>query len=133
MHTCLQSTVHGCSGPYLQALGIRPAWRPSSRMNFIRLGSVTADRENGLTGEQLAVGTDSRFVSVGPRRVFSVLAGGCHVGCSRGFVGAVCCAYGRSNTTIVMYCTFSGFLIDAHKSLSHVPRYLGHRLRLNFF
>ena len=69
-------------------------------MDFIRLGSVTTNRKNELTGEQLAVGTDSRSVSTGPSRMFSVLTEGCHVGYSREFVGTVYCTYGQSNTPI---------------------------------
>ena len=68
-------------------------------MDFIRLGSVTTNRKNGLTGEQLAVCTDTRSVSTGPSRMFSVLTEGCHVGYSREFVGTVYCTYGQSNTT----------------------------------
>ena len=70
-------------------------------MDFIRLGSVTTNRKNGLTGEQLAVGTDSRSVSTGRSRMFSVLTEGCHVGYSREFVCTVYCTYGQSNTTTV--------------------------------
>ena len=72
-------------------------------MDFIRLGSVTTNRKNGLTGEQLAVGTDSRSVSTEPSRMFSVLTEGCHVGYSREFVGTVYCPYGQSNTTNVQH------------------------------
>ena len=77
----------------------RPTWHPPVRVDFIRLGSVTTDRKNGLTGEQLAVVTDSRSVSTGRSRMFSVLTKGCHVGYSREFVGTVYCTYGQSNTT----------------------------------
>ena len=72
----------------------RPTWHPSVRTYFIRMGSVTTNRKNGLTGEQLAVGTDSRSVSTGASRMFSVLTEGCHVGYSREFVGTVYCTYG---------------------------------------
>ena len=61
----------------------RPTWHPSLHTDFIRLGSVTKNRKNELTREQLAVGTDSRSVSTGPSRLFSVLMAGCHVGYSR--------------------------------------------------
>ena len=61
----------------------RPTWHPSLHTDFIRLGSVTKNRKNKLTREQLAVGTDSRSVSTGPSRLFSVLMAGCHVGYSR--------------------------------------------------
>ena len=67
----------------------RPTWHPSVRTDFIRLGSVTTNRKNRLTGEQLAVGTDSWSVSTRPNRMFSVLTEGCHVGYSREFVGTV--------------------------------------------
>ena len=53
--------------------------------------TVTTNRKNGLTGEQLAAGTDSRSVSTGPSRMFSVPTEGCHVGYSREFVGTVYC------------------------------------------
>ena len=43
------------------------------RTDFIRLGSVATNRKNGLTGEQLAVGTDSWSVITGPSRMFSLL------------------------------------------------------------
>ena len=78
-----------------------PTWHPSVRTDFIRLGSVTTNRKNGLTGEQLTVGRGSRSVSIGPSRMFSVLTEWCHVGYSREFVGTVCCTYEQSNTTIV--------------------------------
>ena len=68
-------------------------------MDFTRLGSVTTNRKNGLAGQQLAVGTDSRSVSTGPSRMLSVLTEGCHVGYSREFVGTVYCTDGQSNTT----------------------------------
>ena len=55
--------------------------------------------KNGQTLEQLAVGTDSRSVSTGPIRMFSVLAECRHVGYSRGFVGTIYCTYGQSNMT----------------------------------
>ena len=71
------------------------------RTDFIGLGFVTTDRKNGLTEDQLAVVTDSRSVSTGPSRMFSILTEGCHVGDSREFVGTVCCTYGQSNTTNV--------------------------------
>ena len=58
----------------------RTTCHPSIRADFIRLGSVTANRKNGLTGEQLAVGTDSRSVGTGSSRILSVLMEGCHVG-----------------------------------------------------
>ena len=77
----------------------RPTWHPSVRTNFIRLGSVTTNRKDGRTGEQLVVGTDSRSVSTGPSRMFSVLTEGCHVSYSWEFVGTVYCTYGQSNTT----------------------------------
>ena len=64
-------------------------------MHFIRLGSVTTNRKNGFTGEQLAIGTDSRSVSTAPSRMFSVATEGCHVGYSREFVGTVYCTYGQ--------------------------------------
>ena len=67
---------------------------PSILTHFIRLGSVTTNRKNGLTGEQLAVGTDSRSVSTGPSQMFSVLTERCHVGYPREFVGRVYCTYG---------------------------------------
>ena len=73
------------------------------RCDFIRLGSVTTNRKNGLAGEQLVVGTDSRSVSTGPSRIFSVLKEGCHVDYSREFVGTVYCTYGQSNTTIMSH------------------------------
>ena len=76
----------------------RPTWHPSVCTYFIRLGSVTTNRKKGLTGEQLAVGTDSQSVSTGSSRMFSLLTEGCHVGYSREFVGTVDCAYGQSNT-----------------------------------
>ena len=60
---------------------------------------VVFDRKNGLTGEQLVVGTDSRSVSTGPSRMFSLLIEGCHGGYSREFVGTVHCTYRQSNTT----------------------------------
>ena len=43
---------------------------PSVRTDFIRLGSVTTNRKNGLTREQLAVLTGSRSVSTGQWKVF---------------------------------------------------------------
>ena len=73
----------------------------SVRTDFIRLGSVATNRKNGLTGEQLVVGTDSRSVSTGPSRMFSLFTDGCHVAYSRESVGTVCCTYGQSNTTNV--------------------------------
>ena len=64
------------------------------RTDFIPLGSVTTNRKNGLTGEQLVAGTaDSRSVS----RKFSVLTEGCHVRYSWEFAGTV------SNTTKVLW------------------------------
>ena len=80
----------------------RPTWHPSVRTDFIRLGSVTTNRKNGLTREQLAVGTDSRSVSTGSSQMFSVLTEGCHVGYSREFAGTVYCTYGQSNTANVI-------------------------------
>ena len=71
------------------------------RTDFIRLGSVATNRKNGLTGEQLAVGTDSWSVITGPSRMFSLFTEGCHVAYSRESVGMVCCTYGQSNTTNV--------------------------------
>ena len=65
-------------------------------MDFTRLGSVTTNRKNVLTGQQLAVGTDSRSVSTGPSRMFSALTEGCHMGYSRKFVGTVYYTYGQS-------------------------------------
>ena len=62
---------------------------PFRTYRFRSTGSVTTNRKNGLTGEQLAVGTDSRSASTGPSRMFSVLTEGCHVGYSREFVGTV--------------------------------------------
>ena len=98
------STVRKYSKPYLRTLGIVPRdTLPSVRTDFIRLGSVTTNRKNGLAGEQLAVGTGSRSVSTGPSRMFSVLTEGCHVGYSREFVGTVYCTYGQSNTTNVCH------------------------------
>ena len=76
-------------------------WHPSVHTDFIRLCSVTTNRKNGLTGEQFAVGTNSRSVSTGPSQMFSVLTEGCHVGPFREFVRTACCTYGQSNTTIV--------------------------------
>ena len=81
----------------------RPTWHPYVRTDFIRLGPVATNRENGLTGEQLVVGADSRSVSTRPSQVFSVFTEGCHVGYSREFVGTVYCTYGQSNTTIYCY------------------------------
>ena len=89
------------SQPYLRTLGRHPRDALSVRTDFIRLGCVATNRKNGLTGEQLAVGTDSRFVSTEPSRMFSVLTEGCHVGYSREFVGTVNCTYGQSNTTSI--------------------------------
>ena len=65
------------------------------------LGSITTNHKNGLTGEQLVVGTDSRAVSTGSSRMFSVFTEGCHVGYYWEFVGRVYCTHGQSNTTIV--------------------------------
>ena len=67
----------------------RPTWQPSVRTDFVRLDFVTTNRKNGLTWEQLAVGTDSQPVNTGPSRMFSVLTEGCQVGYSREFVGTV--------------------------------------------
>ena len=53
--------------------------------------TVITNRKNGLTGEQLATGTDSRPVATK----------GCHVGYSRELVGTVYCIYGQSNMTII--------------------------------
>ena len=50
----------------------RPTWYPSVCTDFIRLGFVTINRKKRLTWQQLAVGTDSRSVSTGPSRRFSV-------------------------------------------------------------
>ena len=68
------------------------------RTDFIRLGSVTTNRKNVLSGEQHAVGTD--LVSTGPSRRVFVLTEWSHVGYSREFVGTVYCTYGQSNSTI---------------------------------
>ena len=90
---------------------------PSVRTNFIRLGSVTTNRKNGLTGEQLAVGTDSSSVSTGPSWTFSVLTEVCHVGHSQEFVGTTCSTYGQSNMTIGLlpvWQHFSGFWINCN-------------------
>ena len=80
----------------------RPTWHPSARTDFIGLGSVTINRKNGLTWEQLAVGTDSWFVSTGPSRMFSILTEGCHVGYSLEFVGTVYCTYRYSRIRPMM-------------------------------
>ena len=93
-----RSTVRKYSKPYLRTQKW-PTWHPSVLIDFIRLGSATTNRKNELTGEQLAVGTDSRSGSTGPSRMFSILTEGCHVGHSREFVGTVYCTYGLSNTT----------------------------------
>ena len=71
------------SKSYLRTLGRGP--RDTLVTDFIRLGSVTTNRKNGLTGEQLVVGTDSRSVNTGPSRMFSVLTEGCLVVYSRKF------------------------------------------------
>ena len=55
------------------------------REDFTRLRSVTTNRKNELIGEQLAVVTDSRSVSTGPGRMFSVLTEGYHMNYSREF------------------------------------------------
>ena len=81
----------------------RSTWHPCVGIDFIRLDSVTTNRKNGLTGEQLAVGNDSRSVSTGLSLMFSVATEGCHVRYSREFVGTVYCTIAdtirRSNTT----------------------------------
>ena len=97
----LYLTVRKCSKPYLWTLGRDPMWHPSVCMDFIRLGSVTSNRKNGLTGEQLAVCADARSISTGLSRMFSILTEGCHMSYSREFVGTVYYTYGQSNTTLV--------------------------------
>ena len=82
------STVRKYGNPYLRTLGRDP--RDTFRTYiFHSTGLCNIKTKNGLTGEQLAVGTDSRSVSTGPSRMFSVLTEGCHVGYSREFVGTV--------------------------------------------
>ena len=80
-----------------------PAWHSFARIDFIRLGSVTTNRKNGLIGEQFAVGTESRFVSTGPSRMFTLATKGYHVGYSREFVDTVYCADGQSKLR-PLYC-----------------------------
>ena len=75
---------------------------PSARIDFIRPGSIVKNRKSGLSGEQLAVGPNSRSVAAWPGRMFSVATEVYHVGSSREFVGPVYCTYGQSNTTNVV-------------------------------
>ena len=82
---CFHLMTSSCVWPCDQT----SSWRPSS---------TSIQR---VTGQQLAVGTDSHSVSTGPSRMFSVLTEGCHVGYSWEFVGTVYCTYGQSNTTNV--------------------------------
>ena len=56
-----------------------------------------------VTRRELAVGSDSRSVSTAPSQMFSVASEEYHVGYSREFVDTVYCAYGQSDTTIVLW------------------------------
>ena len=101
----------------------RPTRHPSVRTDFIRLGSVTTNRKNGLAGKQFALATDTRSVSTRPSRMFSVLTEGWHVGYSREFVGTAYCTYWQSNTTIILTIGNS----EQHNLMIHVSFRVGRR------
>ena len=107
------STVRKYTKPYLRTLGRDPR----NTLPYVQISfhwALTANRKNGLTEEQPAVGTDSMSVSTGPSRMFAVLTEVCHLVYSREFVGTVYCTYGQSNTINICDQSAVGYVSPPH-------------------